>query len=123
MAGSAMVFTEVIHGSVKKIKAAWTSDSGTGGVSGTTPKSYNGKILGLATVPGLSGAQPDDNYNVTAIDSDSLDVLMGGGLTRDETNTEYVLSTSLGAVVESQLTVTIDTAGNSKTGVVYIYIR
>ena len=59
----------------------------------------------------------------TAIDGDSLDVLMSGGLTRDETNTEYVLSTSLGAVVESQLTVTIDTAGNSKTGVVYIYIR
>lgn len=123
MAGSAMVFTEVIHGSVKKIKCAWTSDSATGGVSGTTTASFNGKILGLATVPGTAGAQPDDNYNVTAIDSDSLDVLMSGGLTRDETNTEYVLSTSLGAVVESQLTVTIDTAGNSKTGVAYIYIR
>lgn len=123
MAGSAMVFTNITHKSVKLIKAAWTSDSGTGAVSGTTDEYFNGKILGLATVPGLSGAQPDDNYNVTAIDKNDLDVLMSGGLTRDETNTEYVLSTSLGAVVESQLTVTIDTAGNSKTGVVYIYIR
>lgn len=123
MAGSEMVFTEVTHGSVRKIKAAWTSDDGTGGVSGETEKSYNGKILGLATVPGTAGDQPDDNYNVTAIDGDDLDVLMSGGLTRDETNKEYVLSTSLGAVVESKLTVTIDTAGNSNKGVVYIYIR
>lgn len=123
MAGSATVFRETTHGSVKEIKCEWTSDDGTGAVSGTSVQSYNGKILGLATVPGLSGDQPDDNYNVSAIDKNDLDVLMGGGATRDETNTEYVLSTSLGAVVNSQLTVTIDTAGNSKTGVVYIYIR
>ena len=30
MAGSVMTFTEVTHGSVKKIKAAWTSDDTTG---------------------------------------------------------------------------------------------
>lgn len=77
----------------------------------------------MATVPGTAGVQPDDNYNMIAIDRNSLDVLMSSGLTRDETNAEYVLSTSLGTVVESKLTVTIDTAGNSKTGVVYIYIR
>lgn len=123
MAGSATVFTETIHDTVKEIKCEWTSDSATGGVSGTTLEYYTGKILGLATVPGTAGAQPDDNYNLTAIDRNSLDVLMSGGLLRDETNTEYVLSTSLGAVVASQLTITIDTAGNSKTGVVYIYIR
>ena len=123
MAGSATDISETTHDSVKEIRCAWTSDSGTGAVSGTTDEYYTGKILGLATVPGTSGDQPDDNYNVTAIDRNNLDVLMGGGLTRDETNTEYVLETSLGAVVASQLTVTIDTAGNSNKGTVYIYIR
>ena len=123
MAGSATTFTETIVGSVKEIKCEWTSDSVTGAVSGATTEYYNGKILGLATVPGTGGDQPADNYNVSAIDRSSLDVLMSGGATRDDTNTEYVLSTSLGAVVNSQLTVTIDTAGNSNTGVVYIYIR
>ena len=123
MAGSATVFTETIFDNVKLIKCAWTADDTTGAVSGTTTEVFTGKILALATVPGTGGTQPDDNYDVVANDNNSLDVLMGGGANRDETNTEYVLSTSLGAVVASQLTVSITNAGNSNTGTVYIYIR
>jgi hypothetical protein len=43
MAGSAMVFTETIHTSVRKIVAAWTSDNATGAVSGNVifGASYN----------------------------------------------------------------------------------
>jgi hypothetical protein len=123
MAGSATTFTEIIHGSVKLVKCAWTADDATGAVSGTSTEYYNGKILGLATVPGTGGTQPDDLYDVAVTDNNSLDVLMSAGANRDELNTEYVLSTSLGAVVESQLTVAVTNAGNSNTGTVYLYIR
>lgn len=125
MAGSAMVFTNITHigASVKLIKAVWTADDGTAAVSGTTDEFFNGKILGLTTVPGTGGTQPDDNYDVAANDNNSIDVLMSGGANRDETNTEHVLSASLGAVVASQLTIAITNAGNSNTGEVYIFIR
>ncbi len=123
MAGSSVTFTEIVHRSVKKIKAAWVSDDAAGTASGTTTNVYSGKIVGLTTVPGGGATQPADNYSVTATDADSVDVLMGGGATRDDTNAEHVLSASLGMVVESKLTVNISAAGNSKTGTVYIFIQ
>lgn len=125
MAGSVMTFTNITSSdqSVKLIKAVWTADDGTGAVSGTTDESFTGKILGLTTVPGTGGTEPDDNYDVAANDNNSIDVLMGGGADRDEADTEHVLSTSLGAVVASQLTIAITNAGNSNTGEVYIFIR
>ena len=125
MAGSVMNFTNITSSdqSVKLIKAEWTADDATGAVSGATDEFFTGKILGLTTVPGTGGTQPDDNYGVAANDNNSIDVLMSGGANRDETNTEHVLSTSLGAVVASQLTVAITNAGNSNTGAVYIFIR
>ena len=123
MAGSAMTFTEITHETVKLIKAEWTADDATASVSGTTTAYFSGKILGLTTVPGTGGTQPDDNYDVAATDGNSIDVLMSGGANRDETNAEHVLSASLGAVVASQLTIAITNAGNSNTGEVYIFIR
>jgi hypothetical protein len=123
MAGSVMTFTEITHGTVKKIKAAWTSDSGTGAVSGTTTNSYSGRIIGACTVPGLAGAQPDDNYNITVSDSDSVDIALGALLLRDELNTEYVAETSMAGVAHSTLTIAVTAAGNSNTGVLYLYIR
>jgi hypothetical protein len=121
MANMVCTITEVTHTSVKKIKFDWTSDDAAGTATGTTTGYYTGKILGLATDPGATA--PDDNYDITVTDGDSLDVLMGGGANRDTTTTEYVLSTSLGAVVASQLTINVSNAGNAKTGAAYLYIR
>ena len=123
MANMVATATEVTFDTVKKIKFEWLSDDSAGTATVTTDEVYTGKILGLATVPGLSGDQPDDNYDITVTDGDSLDVLMGGGANRDETDTEYVLSTSLGAVVASALTINVSGAGNANTGVAYVYIR
>jgi len=123
MAGMVVTITEIAHASVKLIKFAWTTDSGTATATGTTTGYYTGKILGLATDPSAGGTQPDDDYDITVTDTNSLDVLMGGGADRDETNTEYVLSTSLGSVVESQLTINVSAAGNSNVGAAYLYIR
>ena len=120
MAGT-VVTTEETFGSVKKVKFAWTSASGS--ADATTIKVYNGKILGLTTVPGLSGDQPDDNYSVAVNDEDGVDVLMSGGASRDETNTEHVLSSSLGCVANDTLTLAVTSAGDAKTGVAYVWIR
>jgi len=123
MAGSAMVFTEVTHGTVKKIKAAWTADSATAAVSGTTTYPYSGRIIGATTVPGTAGTQPDDNYNITVADGDGVDIALGALLLRDETNTEYVAEASMAGVAHSKLTIAVTAAGNSNTGTLYLYIR
>jgi hypothetical protein len=56
MAGSAMTFTEVTYGTIKKIKAAWVSDDATGAVSGTTMNTMTAGLSGPSpcrTVPPL----------------------------------------------------------------------
>jgi len=124
MAGSSVTMTEEVYGTIKKIKFVWVSDDTTGLVTGSASTNiYSGKILGLATVPGTLGVTPDNLYDVEILDDDGLDVLMGGGLDRSDVNTEYVLSTSLGAVANDHLTLAVSNAGNSKEGTVYIYIR
>ena len=123
MAGSSVTFTETTSGSVKKIKAAWVSDDSAGTASGTTTYGYSGKIELLTTVPSGGGTAPTDNYDITLVDGDSVDVLAGSGADRDTANTEQVVASSLGAVASSKLTLSISGAGNSKQGTVYIYIR
>lgn len=123
MAGSSVTFTESLLGPVKKLKIVWVSDSATGAASGTSTYAYNGKIELLTTVPDGGGTAPSDNYDITLKDSDNVDVLAGGGADRDTANTEQVLGTSLGAVAGSLLTFAVATAGNSKGGTAYVYIR
>ena len=123
MAGSAMVFTETTHTSVRKIVAAWTSDNATGAVEGTTSFPYDGQIIGLTTIPGAAGDAPDDNYDVTITDAGGHDVLLGAGLNRDTANTEHVTVTSMAGVAGSKLTVSVAAAGNSKKGTIIVYVR
>jgi len=119
MAGT-VVKTEEVEGSIKMAKFAWTTTSG-GTASATTTESYNGKILALATDPGST--TPSDNWDVTMLDKNSMDVLLGAGADRDQTNTEYVASASLGAVVNSTLNCVVINGGDAKTGTVYVYVR
>ena len=113
---------------VRKIKWAWTTDSVGGaivdataaGQANKTTYKYTGEIYRLITDP-TDG--PTDNYDVTILDDDGYDVLMGAGLNRDTTTTEQVLWSSLGICLDSQLRLNIGTAGNSKSGVVILYIK
>jgi len=124
MAAGTVTITEEIYSTIKKIKFSWTSGDGAeaGTASGQTSEAYSGKILGLATDPDGT-AIPTDNYNITVTDEDGMDVLMGGGANRDTAVTEYVLSTSLGAVANDKLTINISGAGTNKKGIAYLYIR
>jgi hypothetical protein len=113
--------------SLIKIKWAWTTDSVNGaivastteGEANTTTEKYTGQIVRLITDP-VDG--PTDNYDVTVVDSDAFDVLIGAGIDRHTTTTQQVLASSLGYVFDSKLSLLVGTAGNSKSGVVYLYI-
>jgi len=121
MANMVCTITETTSGSVKLIKFAWTSDDSAGTVTGTTTKSYNGKLIWFVTDPGSTA--PTDNYDIAINDGNSIDVLAGAGADRDTANTEYGAEASLGAVVNSTLSIAISNAGNAKTGTTYVYIR
>ena len=123
MAAGTVTITEETYGTIKKIKFAWTSGDGAedGTASGQTTHAYSGKILGLATDPGSPA--PTALYDITVTDEDGMDVLMGGGADRSATVTEYVLSSSLGAVANDKLTINVSAAGTNTKGVAYLYIR
>lgn len=123
MAGSAMTFTEITHGTIKKIKAEWTADNATGAVSGTTTNVYSGRIIGVCTVPASGGDAPSDNYDIAFNDSDSVDVALGAVLNRSTSATQYVSEASMAGLAHSKITIAITNAGNSKKGTIYIYVR
>lgn len=106
---------------IRKITAVWVS-AADGSASGATTKAHDGKIVGLTTIPAAAGAAPTDNYDLTVLDADGHDVLLGAGANRDTANTEHVAGASLGAVAQSALTFTIANAGDTKGGTVILYI-
>ena len=117
MAGD-VVITEVTHTGPKKITFAWDGTT----VDGTTTAYFNGALLLVATVPGTSAAQPDDNYTLKLNNADGVDMLAGQGASRDETNTEFI-SSGMGAFTDEQVVLSIASAGAAAEGVVYVWIR
>lgn len=120
-----MTITEIIHGTVKKIKAVWTAGTGdeAGAVSGITTKYFDGRIIGVCTVPASGGDAPDDEYGLTVKDEDGVDLLLGNGAGREQAVTEYIAEASCAGIAQSKLTISITSAGAGKKGTVYIYIR
>lgn len=108
------------------IKIAWDWNSGDGGEVGdtdgaalaTTGLKFSGKIIGLGTIPDGGG----EAYDLTIKDSDGHDVLLGAGLARHATNTEYVNETTIGGVANSTLTFGVVSAGSNKAGLVILWI-
>lgn len=121
MAGT-VTTTEKVTGSVKKLTFAWTSSAG-GAADGTSTAYFDGKIVGLTTIPGAAGDAPDDNYDVVVNDADGHDVLLGAGANRATATTQHVVTTSLAGVAGSKLTLGVTNAGNANTGTVVLYIR
>ena len=121
MAAGTITFVETIIGTVKKIKATWVTGSAGEAAAGTTTEVYSGRFLGLITVPSDT---PSDNYTVTVKDSDGVDLLLGAATgNRDQTNTEFIAEASMAGVAMDKLVFNINTAGNSKHGIVYLLIR
>lgn len=124
MAAGSATITEEIFDTVKFIKWTWTSGDGTTAtmVAGTTTAFYSGRLLFFVTIPSASVA-PTDNYDVTVLDKNDVDVLSHAGFDRDTASTETVVAASLGAVANSQLELNIAGAGSAHAGIVYLWIR
>jgi hypothetical protein len=104
---------------IKRIKWTWVSTAG-GAADLVTTLSYTGQIVALVTDPGT--AAPTDNWDLTITDQDGVDVLNALGANRDTANTEQVV-TGMGVVVGQSLTLNVTNAGDSKEGVVYLYLK
>lgn len=120
-----MTITEQVTGTVKKIKAAWTAgtEDYAGAASGTTTLRYDGRIIGVTTVPGTAGDAPDDNYDIALNDEDGVDVALGALANRATATTQYVAEASMAGVAKSKLTIAVTAAGSANKGTVYIFIR
>jgi hypothetical protein len=123
MAGAATTITEQTSGRVMKVIWAWTSDSASGAVSGTTTKSFTGRCIGLTTIPSGGGTAPTASYDIAITDADGHDVLLGAGVDRHTSNTEHVTEGSLAGIASSKLTLAVTNAGNSKLGTAILYIE
>ena len=124
MAGT-ITFTEITHGTVKKIKAAWTTGTGAdiNKADGTTINSYSGRLLGAITVPSGAPDAPTNLYNIAVNDNDSVDVALGALAGRSATVTEFVAEASMAGVAQSKLTIAVTAAGDTKKGTLYLHIR
>ena len=122
MAGTVTV-SEVKHTTVKKIHWTWTSSAG-GAADLATTNAYDGLIERVEFIPDGGGTQPTNAYDVTVVDSASVDVLaaLGADLSNAATVTK-VHSNGLGAVAGSTLTLHVTNAGNAKGGQVILYLR
>lgn len=74
-----------------------------------------GLLLGVVTNPGSTA--PTDDWDLTLVDSDGVDVLSGLGANRDTSTSESVAIPSPIPVIGT-LTLTIANAGDEKTGTV-----
>jgi len=103
---------------LQTITAAWTSDA-SGDVSGTSTRTVSGRLARVVTNPDDSAA-PTDNYDVTLLDADGVDVLAGAAADRDTANSEQILLDPPVAV-HGPLQPVVANAGNAKAGAIVLY--
>lgn len=106
---------------------AWTSNA-SGAVSGNSFSVILGEIKQVKFVPASGGTQPTDQYDVTLVDADGLDVLNGMGA--NLSNAAPALITSLGvwtatpaASSPAVYDLVVANAGNAKSGTVYVMVK
>ena len=113
---------------LKIIVFDWTSSAG-GAVSGEGTISVTGVILGVLFVP---DTDVSDNYDVTIVDSNSMDVIIGVGADQpgsgDMSNNDRIRTpqTTDGANVvlyNTAITPAISNAGNAKHGYIYLILN
>lgn len=116
-------YVEQVSFSMKVVVATWTSDA-SGAVSGFfTTSTFSGEVSEMAAVPGTSGSQPTNNYTVSVLDSNGLDILVSSASSNASNATTSYYKRPLGAIGNDRLQLVISGAGASKSGVVYVFIR
>lgn len=127
VAGTITVSRSADHGraAVFKVSIAWVSSAG-----GAVTENYVPSIVGVLTratfVPAGGALAPDDNYDVTLLDEDGVDLLVGLGANRDTANTEHVApmlgaGTNVPVVVVGRIQPVVANAGASNAGTIHLY--
>lgn len=119
------------HSSIKVAVVDWVSD---GAGAATATVDLDGQILKVVTNPGT--AAPTDDYDITILDEDGIDIVQGLLANRDTINSEevypYKLITVGGTGTDrihqpiyhaGPVTFTVANAGASKAGIARIYWR
>lgn len=124
-------------GCIRRVLIDFTTDDTTGSVACTTQK-ISGELIKIVTDPGATA--PTDNWDVVLTDDEGVDlsvhmddVAIAALIARDTANSEETYlpledTTGLARiaawpVVCSPITVTVNNAGNSKTGQIILYYR
>ena len=86
---------------------------------GPKPSKINGYLVKVSTNP--SATAPTDQYDITLLDSDSIDIAGGNLSNRSSTLSEdWVPSTPI--PIDSEITFTIANAGDAKIGTATLFI-
>lgn len=123
-AGTITLSSDIVAKGYRVMTFAWTSD-GSGDVNGTA-FGTQGILLRVVTNPGATA--PDDNYDLTLLDADAVDVLEGAGADRDTANSQQIsllapTSTTGPIALAGQITPTIANAGSGKNGTITLYLK
>lgn len=97
----------------KVVVINWTTDTDGSFSNYTTTEPLNCRVDAVTTDPGSTA--PTDNYDITLVDKDSLDLLQARGANRDTANTEILNLLMDGAYREYFVDgpVTLTLSGNS----------
>lgn len=119
------------HGSTRIAVVDWTSASDG---SATGEVELDGQLIKFVTNPGATA--PSDNYDITLVDEDGIDVAEGLLANRDTSNSEEVYAfkqvtlTGTGSDAAAlpiyhggPVTFTLASAGDSKVGQLKVYMR
>lgn len=116
---------------VDVVVLAWTSSAG-GAVNGILSRKVAGVLAAVEFIPGSGAAQPSNNYDVQVKSEAGFDLLAGRGANRSDSAVERFrpgatqhdgTTASVGdVVVNEQLELDVQNAGDSKTGTVRIYV-
>lgn len=108
---------------VWRCTVTWLSD-GSGNVNTNAASFPYGWVIRMDTDPDGGGVAPDDNYDLSLLDTLGVDVLQGTGANRDTANVESVIfSAPIWHDGRRALDVTVSAAGAANSGVLYVWIK
>jgi hypothetical protein len=117
-----MAVTERKKTGIYTITWDWASSTA-GAATEATLSNYSGTILRAIFDPDTGDTQPSAAYDVVVNDDDGYDVLHGCGANlANDADVEKSTSDGLGCVQDSKLTLTVSNAGESKGGIVKLYL-
>lgn len=119
--GSIVVTASDIGAGYTKYSIAWTCDA-SGIVSGNPVDVRRGLIRQVKFIPAAGGVAPTDLYDLTFLDADSADVLVGNGANLSATVASWYSPANPVYHEAGAMTPVIANAGNAKQGTIVLIV-